>query len=102
MAVDTLPCRPDRLLPAAELPAYTFVPGTSTPHPAARSAWAQLQPQGPNLTAARPGKLGGQSYVSAGSRLLQRRLLLGSPRGVGAALATRRTRYAPWEGSFAA
>ena len=33
MAVDTLPCRPDRLLPAAELPAYTFVPGTSTPHP---------------------------------------------------------------------
>ena len=33
MAVDTMPYRPDRLLPAAELPAYTFVPGTSTPHP---------------------------------------------------------------------
>ena len=33
MAVDTLPRRPDRLLPAAELPPYTFVPGTSTPHP---------------------------------------------------------------------
>jgi uncharacterized protein len=33
MAVDTLPSRPDRLLPAAELPAYTYVPGTSTPHP---------------------------------------------------------------------
>ena len=28
-----LTSRPDRLLPSAELPAYTFVPGTSTPHP---------------------------------------------------------------------
>jgi uncharacterized protein len=31
--VQTAPSRPDRLLPSAELPAYTFVPGTSTPHP---------------------------------------------------------------------
>jgi uncharacterized protein len=33
MAVDTLPFRSERLLPAAELPAYTYVPGTSSPHP---------------------------------------------------------------------
>ena len=31
--VETAPSRPDRLLPSADLPAYTFVPGTSTPHP---------------------------------------------------------------------
>jgi hypothetical protein len=31
--VESAPSRPDRLLPSAELPAYTFVPGTSTPHP---------------------------------------------------------------------
>src|SRR3989442_1236875 len=31
--VQTAPSRPNRLLPSAELPAYTFVPGTSTPHP---------------------------------------------------------------------
>ena len=31
--VESAPCRPDRLLPSAELPAYTFVPGTATPHP---------------------------------------------------------------------
>ena len=31
--VESATSRPDRLLPSAELPAYTFVPGTSTPHP---------------------------------------------------------------------
>jgi hypothetical protein len=29
----TAPSRSDRLLPSAELPAYTYVPGTNTPHP---------------------------------------------------------------------
>src|SRR5579864_4391274 len=31
--LETAPSRPDRLLPSAELPAYTYVPGTTTPHP---------------------------------------------------------------------
>jgi uncharacterized protein len=31
--VETAPPRSDRLLPAADLPGYTYVPGTSTPHP---------------------------------------------------------------------
>ncbi len=32
-SVEAAPRQPDRLLPSADLPPYTFVPGTATPHP---------------------------------------------------------------------
>ena len=80
--VESAPSRPDRLLPSAELPAYTFVPGTSTPHPVRDPRGHSHNRKGrPSLPLTAENWADNRTFCCP--RLLQLRLLLGSPRRVG-------------------